>query len=143
MLVSIALTTHCQHWRLDYPFELPSTEANSRSMMWPVEGRRGEGRGGEERRGEERRGEERRGEERRGEERRGEERRGEGRGGEERRGEGRGGEERRGEERGRVITLASPMSCERREEWSWYKAKSRQVRKGTVNLASYYAATIN
>ena len=67
MLVSIALTTHCQHWRLDYPFELPSTEANSRSMMWPVEGRRGEGRGGEGRRGEERRGEERRGEERRGE----------------------------------------------------------------------------
>ena len=61
MLVSIALTTHCQHWRLDYPFELPSTEANSRSMMWPVEGRRGEGRGGEGRRGEERRGEERRG----------------------------------------------------------------------------------
>ena len=59
MLVSIALTTHCQHWRLDYPFELPSTEANSRSMMWPVEGRRGEGRGGEGRRGEERRGEER------------------------------------------------------------------------------------
>ena len=50
MLVSIALTTHCQHWRLDYPFELLSTEANSRSMMWPVEGRGGEGRGGDGRR---------------------------------------------------------------------------------------------
>ena len=77
------------------------------------------------------------------EKRKGEERGGEERRGEERRGEGRGGEERRGEERGRVVTLALPMSCERREEWSWYKAKSRQVRKGTVNLASYYAATIN
>ena len=95
MLVSIALATHCQHWRLDSPFELPSTEANSHSMTWPVEESGGFGRGGEERRGEERRGEERRGEERRGEERGGEGRGGEGRGGEgggEGRGEGRGGE---------------------------------------------------
>ena len=62
MLVSIALTTHCQHWRLDYPFELLSTEANSRSMMWPVEERGGKGRGGEGRRGEGRGGEGREGE---------------------------------------------------------------------------------
>ena len=44
MLVSTALAIRCRHWRLDSPFELPSSEANSHSMMWPVE--EGGGRGG-------------------------------------------------------------------------------------------------
>ena len=78
MLVSIALTTHCQHWRLDYPFELLSTEANSHSMMWPVEGRGGKGKGGKGRGGKGKGGKGREGERRGGEGRGEEERRGRG-----------------------------------------------------------------